>query len=69
LLGTATNNCDLAQKGINKENTVKAGPWTKPKKTRSKVLKPVSTIDFEGWLYQILNQKTGFLLGHCLEIN
>jgi hypothetical protein len=51
LLGTATNNCDLAQKGINKENTVKAGPWTKPKKTRSKVLKPVSTIDFEGWLY------------------
>ncbi|XP_026817078.1 mitotic checkpoint serine/threonine-protein kinase BUB1-like [Rhopalosiphum maidis] len=47
LLGIATNNCDLAQKGLNKENTVKAGPWTKPKKTRSKILKPVSTIDFE----------------------
>lgn len=47
LLGIATNNCDLAQKGLNKENTVKPGPWTKPKKTRSKVPKPVSTIDFE----------------------
>uniref|UniRef100_A0A2H8TVQ9 Mitotic checkpoint serine/threonine-protein kinase BUB1 n=1 Tax=Melanaphis sacchari TaxID=742174 RepID=A0A2H8TVQ9_9HEMI len=47
LLGIATNNCDLAQKGLNKENTTKPGPWTKPKKTRSKVPKPVSTIDFE----------------------
>lgn len=51
LLGIATNNCDLAQKGLNKENTVKPGPWTKPKKTRSKVPKPVSTIDFEGQLH------------------
>ncbi|XP_050066110.1 death-associated inhibitor of apoptosis 1-like [Aphis gossypii] len=48
LLGIATNNCDLAQKGLNKKNTVKPGPWTKPKKTRSKVPKPVPTIDFEG---------------------
>ncbi|KAL4135310.1 hypothetical protein QTP88_006926 [Uroleucon formosanum] len=47
LHGIATSNCDLAQKGVNKENTVNPGPWTKPKKTRSKAPKPVSTVDFE----------------------
>lgn len=49
--GIATSNCDLAQKGVNKENTVNPGPWTKPKKTRSKAPKPVSTVDFEGFLH------------------
>ncbi|XP_060855719.1 probable inactive serine/threonine-protein kinase bub1 [Metopolophium dirhodum] len=47
LHGIATSNYDLAQKGVNKENTVNPGPWTKPKKTRSKAPKPVSTVDFE----------------------
>ncbi|CAI6354333.1 unnamed protein product [Macrosiphum euphorbiae] len=47
LHGVATSNYDLAQKGVNKENTVNPGPWTKPKKTRSKAPKPVSTVDFE----------------------
>jgi hypothetical protein len=48
LIGIDGNNCDLAQNGLNKENTVKPGPWSKPKKSRSKFVKPVSSINFEG---------------------
>jgi len=56
----ATSNCDLAQKGVNKENTVNPGPWTKPKKTRSKAIKPVSTVDFEGQLHFFIDHFTTF---------
>ncbi|XP_050431084.1 mitotic checkpoint serine/threonine-protein kinase BUB1 beta-like [Adelges cooleyi] len=48
LLGVDNNNCNLATKGVNKENTVKAGPWTKPKSSRSKAgPKPLPSINFE----------------------
>lgn len=56
--GVATSNYDLAQKGVNKENTVNPGPWTKPKKTRSKAPKPVSSVDFEGQLHLLLDHIT-----------
>lgn len=52
LLGIESNNYDLAQKGFNKENTVKPGPWTNPKKS-SKTPKPVPTVNFEGNFYFI----------------
>jgi len=47
LHGTDNNNCDLAPKGLNKENTVVPGPWTKPKKSRSTTNKPVATVNFK----------------------
>ncbi|VVC45745.1 Protein kinase domain,Mad3/Bub1 homology region 1,Serine/threonine-protein kinase, active [Cinara cedri] len=47
LFGMEDNKFDLvASKSLNKENTIKPGPWTKPKKSH-KVPKPVSTVNFE----------------------
>jgi len=50
-------NYDLAQDKLNKENTVKPGPWTKPKKASSTIIKPVSTVNFEGEFFILIINK------------
>ncbi|XP_050530497.1 mitotic checkpoint serine/threonine-protein kinase BUB1-like [Daktulosphaira vitifoliae] len=56
LLGFDNNNCDLASKGLNKENTVKPGPWTKPKIRSKSIPKPVSSVNFE--VHQDINTES-----------
>lgn len=46
---------------MNKENTIKPGPWTKPKKSH-KVPKPVSTVNFEGSFSFLINTYSRYFI-------
>lgn len=48
LFGIENGKNNLGAKGNDKENSVKPGAWTKPKKSSTKAPKPESTVNFEG---------------------